>query len=148
MTTFRIQAARRSGEVGGAVVIWDSEKFRFLAVGAYNTLFGYVAFAVLYTSLHERLHYLVIAVIAHVIAVINAFFAHRTLVFRAHGNLLGDFARFNITTLGSTAIGLAGLAVLVDFGGIHPLLAQAIVLSVTVVITYVAHKLYTFAHRP
>jgi putative flippase GtrA len=129
-------------------VIWDSEKFRFLAVGAYNTLFGYAAFAVLYISLHERLHYLVIAVIGQVIAVINAFFAHRVIVFRVRGNLLADFVRFNITTLGSTVIGLAGLAVLVDFGGIRPLLAQGIVLAVTVVITYVAHKLYTFAHRP
>ena len=129
-------------------MIWDSEKFRFLAVGAYNTLFGYVAFAVLYTWLHEGLHYLVIAVIAHMIAVINAFFAHRVLVFRARGNLLADFARFNITTLGSTAIGLAGLAALVDLGGIHPLLAQAIVLAATVAITYIAHKFYTFARRP
>lgn len=129
-------------------MIWDSEKVRFLAVGAYNTLFGYAAFAVLYTWLHETMHYLAIAVIGQVIAVINAFFAHRILVFRARGNLLADFVRFNITTLASTAIGLAGLAALVDFGGVHPLLAQGIVLAVTVVITYVAHKLYTFAHRP
>ena len=130
------------------MVIWDNERFRFLAVGAYNTVFGYVAFAVLYTWLHARMHYLVIAVVAHAIAVVNAFFAHRILVFRAQGNLLPDFVRFNITTLGSTVIGLAGLALLVDFGGIHPLLAQGLVLAVTVVITYVAHKLYTFAHRP
>jgi exopolyphosphatase/guanosine-5'-triphosphate,3'-diphosphate pyrophosphatase len=39
------------------------------------------------------------------------------------------------------------LAMLVDLGGVHPLLAQGIVLAVTVVITYVAHKLYTFAGR-
>jgi putative flippase GtrA len=134
---------RRRGEGGGAV-IWDSERFRFLAVGAYNTLFGYVAFVLLYTWLHERMHYLVIAVIAHVIAVINAFFAHRILVFRARGNLLPDFVRFNVTTLGSTAIGLAGLALLVDLGGIHPLLAQGMVMAVTVIITYVAHKRFTF----
>jgi len=129
-------------------VIWDNERVRFLAVGAYNTLFGYAAFVVLYTWLHETMHYLAIAVIGQVIAVINAFFAHRILVFRARGNLLADFVRFNITTLGSTAIGLAGLAVLVDLGGVHPLLAQGVVLAVTVVITYVAHKLFTFAHRP
>jgi len=147
LTIRRIQAPRRHGEVGGAV-IWDNERVRFLVVGAYNTLFGYAAFAVLYTWLHETMHYLAIAVIGQVIAVINAFFAHRILVFRARGNLLADFARFNITTLGSTAIGLAGLAALVDFGGVHPLLAQGIVLAVTVVITYVAHKLYTFAPRP
>ncbi len=129
-------------------MIWDNERVRFLAVGAYNTLFGYAAFVVLYTWLHETMHYLAIAVIGQVIAVINAFFAHRILVFRARGNLLADFVRFNITTLGSTAIGLAGLAVLVDLGGVHPLLAQGVVLAVTVVITYVAHKLFTFAHRP
>lgn len=127
---------------------WENEQVRFLAVGAYNTLFGYAAFAVFYLWLHETMHYLVIAVIAHVIAVVNAFFAHRILVFRVRGHLLADFVRFNITTLASTAIGLAGLAVLVDLGGIHPLIAQAIVLAVTVVLTYVVHKLYTFARRP
>jgi len=129
-------------------VIWDSERFRFLAVGAYNTLFGYVAFALLYLWLHERIHYLAIAVIAHVIAVINAFFAHRILVFRARGELLSGFVRFNVTTIGATAVGLAGLALLVERWGIHPLLAQGIVLAVTVVITYVVHKRYTFARRP
>jgi len=129
-------------------MIWESEKFRFLAVGAYNTLFGYAAFALLYLWLHETMHYLVIAVISHVIAVINAFFAHRILVFRARGNLLAAFVRYNITTLSTTVIGLGGLAALVDLGGIHPLVAQGIVLSVTVVIAYVAHKRYTFAHRP
>ena len=129
-------------------MIWESERFRFLAVGADNTLFGYIAFALLYTWLHESMHYLVIAVIGHVIAVINAFFAHRILVFRTRGNLLPEFVRFNVTTVGSTAIGLAGLALLVDFAGIHPLLAQGIVLAVTVVITYVAHKRFTFGRRP
>lgn len=128
-------------------MFWESERYRFLAVGAYNTLFGYLAFAVLYTWLHESMHYLLIAVISHVIAVINAFFAHRVLVFRARGNLLADLLRFNVTTIGATVIGLAGLALLVDLGGVHPMLAQGIVLAVTVVITYVAHRRYTFARR-
>ena len=128
-------------------MIWASERFRFLAVGAYNTVFGYAVFAVAYTFLHEQLHYLVIAVIGHVIAVINAFFAHRILVFRASGNMLPDFVRFNVTTIGAAAFGLAGLAILVDFGGIHPLLAQAVVLAVTVIITYIVHKRYTFSRN-
>ena len=129
-------------------MIWSSEKIRFLAVGAYNTLFGYVAFALLYTWLQNQLHYLVIAVIAHFVAVINAFFAHRILVFRAHGALLREFLRFNVTTLGNLAAGLALMALLVSFGGWHPLLAQAVVLAVTVVASYFVHKRYTFAQRP
>ena len=129
-------------------MIWSSEKFRFLAVGAYNTLFGYVAFALLYTWLENELHYLVVAVIAHFIAVINAFLAHRVLVFRAHGAVLREFLRFNVTTLGNLAGGLVLMALLVSFGGWHPLLAQAVVLAVSVVASYFVHKLYTFAHRP
>lgn len=131
----------------GSIVIWENQRVRFLVVGAYNTLFGYAVFALLYTWLHQSVHYLVIAVIAHVVAVVNAFLAHRWLVFRARGNLLADFVRFNITTLGATAIGLAGLAVLVDLGGLHPLLAQGIVMAVTVVLTYIGHQRFTFKRR-
>jgi len=129
-------------------MIWSSERFRFLAVGAYNTLFGYVAFALLYTWLENELHYLVVAVIAHFIAVINAFFAHRMLVFRAHGALLREFLRFNVTTLGNLAAGLVLMALLVSLVGWHPLLAQALVIAMSVVASYFVHKLYTFAHRP
>lgn len=129
-------------------MIWSSERFRFLAVGAYNTLFGYVAFALLYAWLGNELHYLVVAVIAHFIAVINAFFAHRMLVFRAHGALLRDFLRFNVSTLGNLAAGLVLMALLVSLVGWHPLLAQALVIAVSVVASYFIHKLYTFAHRP
>ena len=129
-------------------MIWSSERFRFLAVGVYNTLFGYVAFALLYTWLETELHYLVIVVIAHFVAVINAFFAHRILVFRARGALLREFLRFNVTTLGNLAAGLALMALLVSVGGWHPLLAQAVVIAVSVVASYFVHKLYTFAHRP
>lgn len=128
-------------------MIWESERFRFLAVGAYNTLFGYLVFAGLYLLLKERVNYMVIAVVAQAIAIVNSFFAQRILVFRSRGSLRAEFVRYNITTLGSTALGLAGLAALVDFGGLHPLLAQAIVLAVTVVFTYVAHRHFTFVRR-
>ncbi len=124
--------------------LWSSDKVRFLVVGSYNTLFGFVAFALLYAWLGDPLHYLVIATISHFIAVTNAYFSHRVLVFRAQGALLPAYLRFNVATLGTLVGGLTLMALLVDLGGFNPLLAQGVVVMVNAVFSYFTHKLYTF----
>ncbi|WP_310450979.1 GtrA family protein [Sulfuritalea sp.] len=121
-----------------------NEQTRFLLVGAYNTAFGYVAFVVLYQYLHEFLHYLVIATISHAIAVSNSFFMQRRLVFRDSGPIGPAFLRFNLATASSLILGLAGMALLVDGAGVPPLISQAVVTMVSVVVMYLAHRNYTF----
>ena len=121
-----------------------SEKLRFLLVGAYNTAFGYLAFAGLYLLLHPRVHYLGILAIAHVLAVLNAFIGHKFLTFRAEGHLIGDFLRFNLTYLGALALGLLGLPFLVAVCHIHPLISQAGLVLVSMVGTYLLHKKLSF----
>jgi putative flippase GtrA len=121
-----------------------TEKLRFLAVGVYNTAFGYLVFAVLYLWLHERLHYLIIAILAHTIAVASAFTMHRHIVFRSKDPLLPSFIRFNLSTAISLAFSLSGMALLVETFGTSPLVAQAIVTCLAVMISYLLHRHYTF----
>lgn len=124
---------------------WQSrEAFRFLVIGAYNTAFGYAAFAGAYLLFHTRLHYLAIMVIAHVLAVTNAFLGHKFLTFRAQGHLLVDFLRFNLTYLGALFVGLLGMPLLVEVGHVHPLVSQAALIALTMVGTYVLHKRVSF----
>jgi putative flippase GtrA len=59
------------------------EQILFLVVGAWNTVFGYGVWAILQATLGDVLPYLVIVVVAWPIAVLNAFFMHRTFVFRS-----------------------------------------------------------------
>ena len=121
------------------------EKLRFLVIGGWNTLFGYLTFVILYALWHERLHYLVIAVLAHAIAVVNAFTAHRLLTFRRRGPWLAEFVRFNVTLLVMLGIGLVGLWSLVSIIGMNPLVAQALMTIATVIVSYFAHLGFSFS---
>lgn len=57
------------------------EQILYLVVGGWNTVFGYMEWAVLQFLLGNYLHYLVIVVISWPIAVINAYLGYRYLIF-------------------------------------------------------------------
>jgi len=123
------------------------EKARFLLVGAYNTAFGYGVFALLYLLLGSTIHYLAIATASHFLSVANSFFMHRHLVFHDRGPVLAAFLRFNLATAATLAFGLTTMALLVEGGGLSPLLGQAIVLALTTVGSYLLHRHFTFRLR-
>ena len=124
------------------------QQFRFLLAGGYNTGFGYVVFSGLYLLFGEQVHYLVIAVLAHGIAVINAFIVHRRLVFRSLEPWFASFLRFNMSQLAALAFGITCLYVLVSYGRMRPLLAQALVTAVSVLVTYLLHSRFSFRGQP
>lgn len=124
-----------------------NEKIRFLIVGAYNTAFGYAAFAGLYLWLKESLHYLILVALAHLLAVVNAFLTQRRIVFNDRGPILTSFLRFNVATTLSLLFSLAGMTLLVEGVGINPLVGQAIVTIVSVIGIYLLHRHYTFRGR-
>src|SRR3954470_22951283 len=70
------------------------EQVLYLVVGGWNTVFGYGVWALLQALLGNRLHYLVIVLIAWPIAVLNAYLGYRLVVFRSRGSILREFPRF------------------------------------------------------
>ena len=128
------------------VDLWQrDERFRFLVVGACNTVFGYLAYVALYGLLKDELHYLIVGLLSHAISTANAFTCYRLLVFRSQGKLIADFFRFNLSQLAVVGIGLVGLWCLVDWLDVTPLFAQALVTTFVVVLNYLAHRHFTFA---
>lgn len=124
--------------------IWQNERFRFLLIGAFNTAFGYATFVLLYILLGYRLHYLLIGILAHAIATLVAFTGQRRLVFRSRRPWLPEFFRFNLSLLSVLLFGLASLFVLVTLLGLHPLLGQAILTPLSVLLSYFTHRHYSF----
>lgn len=122
-----------------------NERLRFLAIGGWNTLFGYACFVGLYWLLHDHLHYLVIGVLAHIVAVINAFACHRLLVFRSRGAILAEFVRFNLAQLFVLGCGLLALWLVVTILHLSPLRGQALVTVGTILLSYIAHRRFSFA---
>lgn len=122
----------------------EREGIRYALIGVVNTLFGYAVFAALEITLGSVLPYLVVLLMAHVVAVLEAFVLHRRVTFRAQGHLWLDLLRFQSVYLGALALNLVLLPLLVELGGVPVLLAQPIVLLVVALGTYAGHKSFSF----
>ncbi|HEX3848275.1 MAG TPA: GtrA family protein [Steroidobacteraceae bacterium] len=122
----------------------QSQKLRFLLVGAWNTAFAYAAFASLYVLLHSFVHYLLISVMAHVLAVVNAFVCQRTLVFQHRSAWWPAFLRFNLVQAVVLAFSLTGLALLTEGLHLHPLVSQLAVTVIVVIGGYLMSRHYAF----
>lgn len=123
---------------------WLNDKIRYLIIGGYNTVVGYCVFAALWLLWGQQIHYIGVLVLSHVISVTNAFFAYRILVFRKKGDAWSDFGRFNMVYLGAFIFNLIALPILIEGAGLHPLVAQALLVIVTVVASYVLHRRFSF----
>jgi putative flippase GtrA len=136
-----------SSQPGRSAQILADQRVRYLLVGGYNTVFGYGVFAALYLLIGDWAPYLALAFVANVVGVLNAFVAYRLLVFRVRGNLGRDLVRFSSVYLVAFVLNLALLPVAGEVIGLPTLLAQAVVLFVTAVISYLGHKNFSF-RRP
>ena len=125
----------------------NNEKIRYLLVGGYNTAFGYILFVILLMLLKDRVHYLIVLVISHVISVTNAYFAYKFLVFKTRGQWLHEFGKFNMVYLGVLAINLMALPAMVELLSIRPAIGQAVFVVITVIVSYLGHKHFSFKGR-
>lgn len=122
-----------------------AEKVRFLLVGAWNTLFGYLSFVATYLLLRQVLGMAAILAISYAIAMIQSFTTLRTLVFPASDSIWPQLVKFSIT---NTVVFLANLAFLpqaVAWSGQDPLIVQAVFVATSAVITYYLHKNFSFS---
>lgn len=127
--------------------------FRYLAVGACNTLFGYGAFA-LFTRLLTPVFpyaYLVASVLANLFAITFAFLGYKWFVFKTHGNYLREWIRCIGVYTGSMVLSVAALPFVVTLVRRHtgdaqsaPYIAGAIVCVVSVVFSFFGHRHISF----
>ena len=135
-----------SAPPGWLLRVFRDQRVAFLAVGATNTVVGYLSFAAILLLLGQRL-YLVALVSAYVISVLIAFVLYRSLVFRVRGHVLRDLWRFVTVYLLALAINFVALPVLVELAHLQVLVAQALIVLITSVMSWVGHKHYSF-RRP
>lgn len=128
------------------------KKVRFVLVGVWNTIFGYLVF-VACDYLFERLFspryvaYMSAAVLSNILAITNAYIFHKHITFqstvRGKGVLI-EFARFFSTYLFCMILGLILLPVSVEALGIEPRISAALLIPVTTVISYIGHARFSF----
>jgi putative flippase GtrA len=122
-------------------------RLRFVGIGGINTVFAFLVFAVLQATLGRSVNYMIILLLAHVIGVLEAFVLYRLAVFRVKGNVMRDLARFESVYLFALGINAALLPLLVEVGHLAVILAQAVIVFFTSVVSYLGHKHFSF-RRP
>jgi putative flippase GtrA len=117
----------------------------FLVVGAWNTLFGYLCFTLLYAATRRwNLHYDLVLVPATILAILQSFTCYKLWVFRTRGNILVELPRFFMVYSGGFVFNLAALPLLVGSLGFHPVYAQAILVVLGAVLSFAGHSVFSF----
>lgn len=134
---------------GAIARFFGDQRIRFLAVGGINTLLGYVIFAALaqWVFVDVAFGYLLALIVSYAISITVAFVLYRRFVFVVKGNVVVDFVRFVSVYAVSIGANAVALPLLVEIAGLHPLVAQAIVLAVTTLISFVGHKYFSFRRK-
>jgi putative flippase GtrA len=143
MSPEAVPPAGISGPPGWFLRVVRDQRVAFLIVGAINTVVGYLCFAGFLAILGQQ-HYLAALACAYVVAVLFAFVLYRYVVFRVRGHLLADLWRFVTVYLSALAVNFVLLPVLVEIAHLRVLVAQALIVFVTSVMSWVGHKNYSF----
>jgi len=123
------------------------EKMRYLMAGGFNTLVGYSIGVGLYKALGSNLNIVWIGVISNILSITVSFLSYKILVFKTKGMWLTEYMKSYIVYGGIAVIGIFCLWVFVDKMKISIWLAQALVIGMTVIISYVGHSRFTFRRR-
>ena len=137
-------AGSRRARLLAAAARADRKEVRYLVVGGWNTLFGYLIFAVLQLTVGHIIGYMAVLVIAQVIGILNAYLCYRAWVFQVKGNWWLDLIRFSTVYWIVFGVNLVALPLMVSVLGMNVLVAQAIFLVVTVIASYFAHNHFSF----
>lgn len=123
-------------------------KVRFVVAGGLNTLVGLAMFPVLYYALGWlALHYVIILLIAQAASTTFSFLTNKLLVFRTQGHYLNEYGKFMTFHIVHLGLNLIALPLLVEFGGLYPVVAQFLYSFVVIVTSYFWYSRITFHHR-
>lgn len=122
------------------------QRVRFLLVGGINTGLGYALFVVLDLFIFHKIPfgYLGSLIGSSAVAIVIAFILYRRFVFKVTGRVWSDFAKFVTVYLLAIGINFFSLPLLVELLGLNSLVAQALIIVVTTMISFLGHRRFSF----
>lgn len=123
------------------------ERVRFVIIGGVNTVVAYALFVLFELTLGGR--YFLSLFLAYAIATLLAFVLHRRFTFGVTGrdSILLDFVRFESVYVLMFLLNAALLPLFIEVMGWSSLLAQALIVVITTVVSYLGHKFFSFRRR-
>ena len=127
-------------------------KVRFVLVGLWNTIFGYLVFVgldYLFNVFFSQRYvaYMSAAVLANILAIINAYIFHKFVTFRSPLRglaIIPELVRFFSMYLFSFFLGLVLLPVFVELFHFDHKIAGALLIPITTIISYLGHYRFSF----
>lgn len=118
---------------------------RFLVAGGVNTGLGLTFYPLLLWAVpFLRTHYMTALAIAQVVCLCFAYLIYKFGVFRTRGNVVREFGTFSSFYLLNYAANWIALPLLVETGGVHPIIAQSVFTVAVIVGSYFWHTRLTF----
>ena len=133
--------------------LWSKEqKFRFLIVGAWNSMFGYLVFCCFFILFRNNFTFLLPHVVAlfisQCISLFHNFYTHKNLTFRhisRTGQFYRDFSRFSSVYVILYLASLVFIYLFIDILHINPFLSAILVILVVYLFGgFFGHKNYSF----
>ena len=133
-------------------LIKSKTEIRFLLVGTWNTLFGYLVFLLFLFLLekifnNERQIYSLSIAFSHLISVINSFIYHKVVTFVSKQKgleLVYEFRRFFNSYIITFLLNLSLISIQVELLSLNPRIAGAISLPIVTVVTFFLLSKYAF----
>ena len=130
-------------------------RIKFVIVGIWNTIFGYLVFVGLdslceWVFSRRTVAYLVASLLANVLAITHAYIFHKFVTFRSPvkgKNIFIEFARFFSTYVVSIFLGMILLAFFVESLSLQPKTAAAVIIPLTMLVSYFGHSRFSFKIR-
>lgn len=125
--------------------VLHDQRIRFLIVGAWNTIASYLIFVGVHISIGPKLGNVVVVAVAYALALPLSFFMQKLFVFPGDGAWLKQFSRFVVANSAVFMANLLFLPLFVKITGLGVLFSQAVFVLASTVISYFAHKHFSFA---
>ena len=133
-------------------LIKSKTEIRFLLVGTWNTLFGYLVFLLFLFLLekifnNERQIYTLSITFSHLISVINSFIFHKVVTFVSKQKgleIVYEFRRFFNSYIITFLLNLSLISIQVELLSLNPRIAGAISLPIVTVVTFFLLSKYAF----
>ncbi len=120
------------------------QQLRFLLAGAWNTVFGYLAFLLAYRVLGGAYGSIPALLLGYTLALPQSYAVQRFLVFRSRGAWIAQFSRFAFSSLAIFVVNVAVLPAAIKLSATDPRLVQAIFVLSSTIVSYLAHKYFSF----
>lgn len=136
-----------TGPDGPLLKLIKDRRVAFLIVGTINTVVGFGWFVLFQFTIGQVWGYMATLLFAHVASVLCAFVLHRRFVFRVRGHVWVDLVRFEMVYLVALGVNAVLLPILVEFADLEPIIAQALIVFVTTMISYFGHSRFSFRRK-